>query len=199
MLISLYLYRKYALNKEHKRHPYTKGIADMTTTERYSVVTPADWVPGPKQGHWTYKDYAALPDDGQRYEIVNGVLVIAAAPSWSHQEIVGEIFTYLRDHVRTAGLGGVFTGPIDVELAPDTVFQPDVVVLLKTSRRKLRERHIRGAPDLVVEIASPSTRAYDRLSKYDAYAHAGVREYWLVYRAVVAMYSSSKITPVKLR
>ncbi len=58
----------------------------MTTTERLSVATPADWVPGPEQGFWTYDDYAALPDDGQRYEIVNGVLVMAPAPTPEHQD-----------------------------------------------------------------------------------------------------------------
>lgn len=153
----------------------------MATTERSSLIIPADWVPGPKQGEWTYDHYATLPDDGQRYEIVNGVLIMAPAPSWSHQEIVGEIFAYLRNYVRTTGLGGAFTAPIDVELAPDIVFQPDVVVLLKTHRDRLRGRHIVGAPDLVVEVASQRTRAYDRLSKYDAYARGGVPEYWLVY------------------
>ena len=102
------------------------------------------------------------------------------APSWSHQEVVLEIASYLRTFVRTTGLGGVFTAPIDVELSPKDVFQPDVVVLLKESREKLRERHIVGAPDLVVEVASPGTAPYDRLTKYDAYARAGVPEYWIV-------------------
>jgi Uma2 family endonuclease len=151
----------------------------MTTTERCSTLTPADWVPGPKQGDWTYSQYIALPHDGQRYEIVNGVLVMVPAPSWSHQEIALEIASHLRTHVRLTGLGGVFVAPVDVELAPNTVFQPDVVVLLKASREKLHEQHIVGAPDLVVEVASPSTRALDRLSKYDAYARAGVPEYWI--------------------
>ena len=153
--------------------------ANLTTTsDKLPMIILADEVPGPKQGHWTYSDYAAL-NDGQRYEIVNGVLLMTPAPSWPHQEIVGEFFAYLRTHIRTAGLGGVFTAPIDVELSPKDVFQPDVVVLLKASREKLKERHIVGAPDLVVEVASPSTAIIDRLNKYDAYARAGVPEYWI--------------------
>ena len=64
----------------------------MTTVEKPAMVVPADWVPGPEQGSWTYDDYAVLPDDGQRYEIVNGVLVMAPAPSPEHQDIVGMIF-----------------------------------------------------------------------------------------------------------
>ncbi len=151
----------------------------MTTTEKLPVVKLADWVPGPEQGHWTYRDYTAL-DDEQHYEIVNGVLLMPPAPSWSHQEIVGEIFAFLREHVRTHASGGVFTAPIDVELSPENVFQPDVVVLLKAHADRLQERHIVGAPDLVVEVASPSTALYDRLVKYDIYAHAGVPEYWIV-------------------
>ncbi len=151
----------------------------MTTTEKLPVVRLADWVPGPEQGRWTYRDYATLGDE-QHYEIVNGVLLMPPAPSWSHQEIVGEIFAYLRDYVRTHALGGVFTAPIDVELSTENVFQPNVIVLLKAHADRLQERHIVGAPDLVVEVASPSTVLYDRLVKYDIYARAGVPEYWIV-------------------
>ena len=151
-----------------------------TTTDELSVVTPADWVPGPPQGSWTYDDYAALPDDGNRYEIVNGVLIMTPAPSPEHQDIVGEIFSALRTHIKLAGLGRVFTGPIDVDLGPKNVYQPDLVVVLNTHLDRVAEKKIIGAPDLVVEVASPSTAAYDRLTKYEKYAHAGIREYWLV-------------------
>ena len=151
-----------------------------TTTDELSVVTPADWVPGPPQGSWTYDDYAALPDDGRRYEIVKGVLVMTPAPSPEHQDIVGEIFSALRTHIKLAGLGRVFTGPIDVDLGPKNVYQPDLVVVLNTHLDRVAEKKIIGAPDLVVEVASPSTAAYDRLTKYEKYAHAGIREYWMV-------------------
>jgi Uma2 family endonuclease len=160
--------------------PYTKGRADMTTVEKPQMVTPADWVPGPKQGRWTYDDYAALPDDGNRYEIVNGVLYITPSPSWSHQGVVGEIFAYLRTYVKLAGLGKVFVAPLDVELASNTVFQPDVVVLLNESLGKLKGNHIIGAPDLVVEVASPGTSTHDRHNKQLAYARAAIPEYWIV-------------------
>ena len=150
------------------------------TTDELSVVTPADWVPGPPQGSWTYDDYAALPDDGRRYEIVKGVLVMTPAPSPEHQDIVGEIFSALRTHIKLAGLGRVFTGPIDVDLGPKNVYQPDLVVVLNTHLDRVAEKKIIGAPDLVVEVASPSTAAYDRLTKYEKYAHAGIIEYWIV-------------------
>src|SRR6266704_1957324 len=142
----------------------------MIPAEELSVVTPADWIPGPPQGSWTYDDYAALPEDGRRYEIVNGVLIMAPAPSPGHQGIVGEIFAYLRIHVKLAGLGRVFTGPLDVELGPKNVYQPDVVVVLNAHLDRVAEKRIIGAPDLVVEVASPSTAAFDRLIKYEKYA-----------------------------
>lgn len=162
--------------------PYKrKAWLIMTQTfDKLPVVAPANDVPGPKQGFWTYDDYAAIPDDGKRYEIVNGVLYISPAPGWPHQEIVGEIFAHLRAYMRTTRSGGVFTSPIDVELAPNTVFQPDVVILLIASQKKLKERHIVGAPDLLVEVVSPSSETHDRHRKIDAYARAGVPEYWIV-------------------
>lgn len=152
----------------------------ITPKEELSVVTPADWVPGPPQGSWTYDDYAALPDDGQRYEIVNGVLVMAPAPSPAHQDIVGMIFHYLLVQVKFAGLGRVFTAPIDVDLGPKNVFQPDVVVVLNAHLDRVAAKKIVGAPDLVVEVVSPGGGVMDRIAKYAVYARAGIPEYWIV-------------------
>ncbi len=144
------------------------------------MITLADWVPGPRQGEWTYSDYRAIPVDGRRYEIVNGVLLLMPSPSRSHQKTVGELFAYLRTHIQTSGLGEVYMAPFDVELAPDTVFQPDVLVVLNAGLEKVTEDGVIGAPDLVVEVASPGTAPYDRLSKYEKYARARVPEYWIV-------------------
>jgi Uma2 family endonuclease len=155
----------------------------MIPTEEPSVVTPADWVPGPPQGSWTYDDYAALPDDGRHYEIVNGVLVMGPAPGPDHQSIAVRLSHYLFVHAELAGLGRVFAAPIDVELGPKNVFQPDVIVLLNAHLYRVAAKRIIGAPDLVVEVASPGTAAFDRLTKYDVYARAGVIEYWIVKSA----------------
>lgn len=152
----------------------------MLTTEELSFVTPADWVLGPPQGSWTYKDYAALPEDGRHYEIVNGVLMMAPAPTPDHQDIVAMIVHYLVSQVKLAKLGRVFPGPIDVVLEPKNVFQPDVVVILNAHFDRVAKKKIIGAPDLVVEIASPATAAIDRTAKYEKYARAGVPEYWIV-------------------
>ena len=153
----------------------------MTTIEeKIAVVVPADQVNGPEQGNWSYDDYAALAGDGQRYEVVDGVLLMAPAPNPMHQSISSRLHFYLYQNVDLSGLGKVLYAPLDVQLAPNTVVQPDLLVLLNANLGKITKSRIVGAPDLVVEIASPGTAAYDRLSKFQAYAKAGVEEYWIV-------------------
>ncbi|HWS83985.1 MAG TPA: Uma2 family endonuclease [Ktedonobacteraceae bacterium] len=152
----------------------------MTTAERLSVVVQADWVAGPQQGQWTYEDYAAIPEDGHRYEVVNGVLYMSPSPGVPHQGSVARFVHYLFAHVELAGLGRVFSGPLDVELSDKNVVQPDVLVVLKQHRDRIRKTRIIGAPDLVIEIASPSTARHDQRAKLDAYAGAGVPEYWVI-------------------
>ena len=144
------------------------------------VVTAAAPLVGPPQGRWTYADYAALPDDGNRYEIIAGVLYMTPAPGTGHQSVSARLVTFLVTHVEFAGLGRVFAAPVDVELAPDTVVQPDIVVVLSANLDRITPSRIIGAPDLVVEILSPGTAGYDRREKQDAYARAGVGEYWIV-------------------
>jgi Uma2 family endonuclease len=157
-----------------------KGRVEMTTVERASMALPADWVPGPEQGSWTYDEYASLPDDGQRYEIVNGVLVMAPAPDGPHQDAVLRIAHYLLMHVEFAGLGKVRVALFDVQLSAKDVFQPDVFVVLNVHLSRMQKKKMIGAPDLTVEVASPSTALLDRVSKYEKYAEAGVQEYWIV-------------------
>jgi Uma2 family endonuclease len=86
----------------------------------------------------------------------------------------------LSAHIEDTGIGEVYIAPLDVELAPNIVVQPDVLVLLKPHLEKATDKRIIGAPDLVVEVASPSTAIYDRREKLDAYIQAGVAEYWIV-------------------
>ena len=152
----------------------------MTTIEKLAVVMPASWVPGPKQGQWNYKDYASLPEDGHYYEVVNGVLYMSPAPSTGHQEIVGWIFFYLVTHVKLPDLGRVYQAPTDVELRPEDVVQPDVFVVLKPHLHRITSSRLIGAPDLVVEVASPSTARHDLDEKLHSYARAEVPEYWVV-------------------
>jgi Uma2 family endonuclease len=158
-----------------------KGKVNMAIApDSLPVVTPVDYAQGPTQGKWIYKDYLSLPDDGQRYEIVNGVLFMAPSPNRWHQKAAGRIFAYLLEYVEDAGLGEVYDAPFDVLLAPDVVVQPDVLVVLNANREKITDKGIVGAPDLVVEVTSPGTATYDRHTKYVAYASARVPEYWIV-------------------
>ena len=151
----------------------------MTTTERPSMAVPADWVTGPAQGEWTYDDYAALPEDGNRYEILNGVLIMAPSPNGPHQDAALRFGYYLLTIVEFAGLGKVRISPADVELSPHNVVHPDVFVVLNEHMDRVKEKRVIGAPDLVIELASPSTAAIDRLTKYELYARHGVSEYWI--------------------
>jgi Uma2 family endonuclease len=145
-----------------------------------TIIIPADELAGPQQGRWTYKEYAALPNDGRRYEVMDGVLLMAPSPSPAHQNAVKWITFYLTQYVELTGQGKVFTAPLDVELAPNQIVQPDVFILLQASLAKLTTKRVIGAPDLVVEVSSPATAVYDRLSKLTTYANAGVTEYWIV-------------------
>lgn len=144
-----------------------------------NYLLPANRVPGPRQGNWAYDDYAALPDDGRRYEIMDGVLIMAPSPTPEHQEVNIMLGHYLILAIKNRGLGKVFVAPIDVELTPKKIVQPDVLVILNANLASIQKKKIVGAPDLVVEIASPGTALYDRLDKYKAYQKAGVSEYWL--------------------
>jgi Uma2 family endonuclease len=149
--------------------------------EKQTMLTPADWVPGPGQGNWTYDYYATLPEDGHRYEIVDGVLLdMTPAPGIPHQNAVLQLSHYLIIYVKNVGIGKVFLAPIDMELTPKKVFQPDVAVVLNARLDIITTSHISGAPDLIIEVASPRATKYDQTTKRKAYALAGVTEYWLV-------------------
>jgi len=101
------------------------------------------------------------------------------APGTGHQSTSNLIPTHLTIHIQFTGKGQVFTAPCDVELAPNVVVQPDVIVVLQEHAGIITPSRIVGSPDLVVEIASPATAGYDRREKQDAYARAGVAEYWI--------------------
>lgn len=152
-------------------------IPDTATT-----VVRASHVPGPPQGRWTYADYAALPvEEGFRYEMIDGVLYMAPAPTPEHEQIGALIVARLVTAVYDSGLGRVYINP-DIDVGPTTL-RPDAVVVLAANLGVVAERRLVGPPDLVVEIASPSTAAYDRdptEGKRGAYARMRVGEYWIV-------------------
>jgi len=128
---------------------------------------------------FTYSDYLQLPED-KRYEILDGELRVVPAPNIRHQRISGNLEWALRELIRTTGSGEILHAPCDVVFSEENVVQPDILYVRKERAGIIGETHIRGAPDLVVEILSPESRKRDLEVKRKIYAGFGVTEYWIV-------------------
>jgi Uma2 family endonuclease len=135
----------------------------------------------PAQGAWTYEDYLRLPDDGNRYEVIRGVLYVTAAPSLEHQFAAGQVTRLFVGFVSDNGLGMALPAPFDVRLPHGigTPVQPDLVVFLAGNEPRVGPT-MEHVPDLVLEILSPSTRRRDLTTKLAAYQDARIPEYWVV-------------------
>jgi Uma2 family endonuclease len=127
---------------------------------------------------WTYEEYYRLNDD-QRYEIIDGNLLMAPAPDTWHQSWIGELHMILQNHVKGRRLGKVFVSPVDVVLDSENTVQPDLVFVSSANLGIIQQRAIFGTPDLLVEIVSPSSVRRDRYEKKELYARFGVKEYWI--------------------
>ena len=127
----------------------------------------------------TYEDYARTPED-ERWELIDGELVIAPAPNMQHQSIQSNVDWHLQTFVRGRNLGAVFNAPTDVVFSDNDTVQPDLVFISRERESVITYANIQGAPDLVVEILSPSTARRDWRNKPDLYAKHGVKEYWLI-------------------
>ena len=128
----------------------------------------------------TYADYLKI-DDNNRYEIFNGELLMVPAPSTSHQSVSRNLEFLIWNYVKQKDLGKVFYAPTDVVLDGDEVFQPDIVFIKSANLHIIGKDAIKGVPDLIVEIVSPSSTFYDTVEKKDVYEKYGVKEYWLVF------------------
>jgi Uma2 family endonuclease len=137
-------------------------------------------IAGPPQGRWTYADWEALPDDGNRYEVIDGVLYMSTAPSYFHQYIILQLVRYVGIPAEDQHLARVAFAPIGVIMPGCDPVQPDFVVVLTRNAAIIRDRRIFGVPDLLIEILSPSNRAYDEEVKLAAYTRAGLPEYAIV-------------------
>jgi len=127
----------------------------------------------------TYEDYVGFPEDGQRHEVIDGDHYVTPSPELYHQSLSGRIFVQLFRQIEEAGQGRVVSAPMDVLLTKVDIVQPDIVVLLKANEI-YAAKNIQCAPDLIVEILSPSTSSRDRTLKKSLYERCGVPEYWIV-------------------
>jgi Uma2 family endonuclease len=127
----------------------------------------------------TTEDYELFPDDGRRHELIDGEHVVTPSPTVSHQLVSGNLFEALRNAVRALGTGVVMYAPMDVILSHHDVVQPDLLYV-SSERSGIMTDRLRGAPDLAVEILSPSSRRTDELLKRHVYERHGVLELWIV-------------------
>jgi Uma2 family endonuclease len=127
----------------------------------------------------TYRDYEALPDDGRRYQILDGELFVTASPNTRHQIILMRLSAQLHAHVTANRLGLVLPAPADVILADTSIVQPDILFVANDRQATVSPRGIEGPPTLGVEILSPSTTLVDRGRKRELYARYGMPFYWI--------------------
>ena len=138
--------------------------------------SPSRWIDEP----FTYEDYLHLPDNGKRWEIIRGELFMTPAPTTNHQRASRNLERILDDYVTEHDLGEMFYAPTDVVFSDTDITQPDLLYISKERGRIITEANIQGAPDLIVEIKSPSTKKLDTQLKRRLYARYRVREYWVV-------------------
>lgn len=133
----------------------------------------------PQEVRFNYQDLLQIPDDGRRYEVVEGDLFVSPSPRGKHQLIVSRLVRFLEDHVSTRRLGRVYAAPADVKFSEESVVEPDIVYVSKEKSRNVYETFIDVVPDLIVEVLSEGTRQRDFGEKMKLYARHGVSHYWI--------------------
>jgi Uma2 family endonuclease len=128
---------------------------------------------------YTYEDYLKI-NDGNQYELIGGELILVQAPRTIHQLVKANLVWYITTFVRYNNLGKILDAPIDVLLSETDKPQPDILFISANRLYIITEDYIKGAPDLVIEILSPSTASYDKVKKSKLYYTYGVKEYWIV-------------------
>ena len=129
---------------------------------------------------YTYQDYLNLPNDGKRYEVINGELVMTPAPNIFHQTILINLVNELKNFLKKENVGKMLCAPTDVKLINSNVVQPDIIFISQENLNIITENNVEGAPDLIIEILSPGTAYYDLIEKKEIYERFEVKEYWIV-------------------
>jgi Uma2 family endonuclease len=130
--------------------------------------------------HWTVDDLADLPDDGQRYEVIDGELFVTPSPSPRHQAAIAELFVLLREYLSRERVGYAYFAPLDVIFSPTRAVQPDLLVVPLIHGRRPEKFGDVGRLLLAVEVLSPSTARADRVAKRRMFRDEGVADYWIV-------------------
>jgi Uma2 family endonuclease len=131
-----------------------------------------------KESGWTVEDYYQLPEDGNQYEIIGGVLEMKPSPSTTHQRISHQLERKMTDSCEQEYI--ILHAPIDVILSDNETRQPDILMIHRSREHIIEEHAVVGPPDLVIEILSPNSIKRDRMIKHESYARFGVEEYWIV-------------------
>jgi Uma2 family endonuclease len=137
-------------------------------------------VPGHSSTKLTYADYVRIPDDGLRHEIIEGEHYVTPAPTTRHQRILRNLSYLVQKHLVEHAIGEMFFAPCDVVLSDVNVLLPDLLFVSNDRSAIITSKNLQGAPSLVVEILSPSTRKRDLHLKRDVYERTGVEEYWVI-------------------
>ena len=132
------------------------------------------------QREWTVDDLQDMPDDGNRYEIIDGELFVSPSPIWRHQEAVYVLHRILTDYLKVERIGHAFGAPADIPFARTTVVQPDVFVVPLVNGRRPANFQVAGKLLLAAEVSSPGTAHLDRVKKRTLFRREGVAEYWIV-------------------
>ena len=129
---------------------------------------------------FTYEDFLHFPDDGKRHEIIDGEHYVTPSPNTKHQAVSSNLHGMLWTYLRQRPIGRIFAAPFDVVLSDFDVVEPDLLYISQERLQILTSQHVRGAPDLAVEILSPGTRKTDEVKKRQLYERFGVGEYWVI-------------------
>jgi Uma2 family endonuclease len=129
----------------------------------------------------TYDDFMLFPDDGKRHEIIDGEHYVTPSPNQKHQAIVRNLIGLMWSHLQQQPVGRVFCAPFDVLFSDYDVVEPDLLFISRARQDEvLTAQHVRGAPDLVVEVGSAGTRKRDETTKHRLYERFAVAEYWII-------------------
>jgi Uma2 family endonuclease len=129
----------------------------------------------------TAEQFRQLPEGPPFFQLIEGHLIMSASPNLIHQRVITKTLHLLQTYLIENSIGEVFVGPFDVYLTEDNVFEPDLLYVSNERAHIISDAGVVGAPDLAVEVLSPSTGKYDRNEKRAAYQEAGVKELWLIY------------------